>query len=284
MRAAVTSPGFARSLKPRSTQAAACRPNAPLPTTRQARDLFTHLPAPPPAEPPQREEPPPPPAAAPGRARPAQSLAALAARVLGVDLDKGQQLSDWGAPRLSPEQLAYAAADAWAGRQLALAAAALAERAAAAAAAGDGARGSDVSSQAGPDQPAPAAGPAAGGSFPAAAVPHAVRFLAGFARNFTPPAAAGGGEQGLRGEPRGAERQRRREPEGVRQLGEEWVERQRAKWAGLKPAKIPVKKGPAYDNARIQAPDGTVLCTCGRRCARRRVAKEAEGAAMEGAA
>jgi ribonuclease D len=31
--------------------------------------------------------------------------------LIGVDLSKAQQSSDWGAPRLSPEQLAYAASD-----------------------------------------------------------------------------------------------------------------------------------------------------------------------------
>src|SRR5579859_6938144 len=31
--------------------------------------------------------------------------------LLGIDLSKAQQSSDWGAPQLSPEQLAYAASD-----------------------------------------------------------------------------------------------------------------------------------------------------------------------------
>ena len=31
--------------------------------------------------------------------------------LLGVDISKAQQSSDWGAPTLSPEQLAYAASD-----------------------------------------------------------------------------------------------------------------------------------------------------------------------------
>jgi ribonuclease D len=35
----------------------------------------------------------------------------LAKEVLGVDLSKAQQSSDWGAAKLSPEQLAYAACD-----------------------------------------------------------------------------------------------------------------------------------------------------------------------------
>jgi ribonuclease D len=35
----------------------------------------------------------------------------LVKEVLGVDLSKTQQSSDWGAPRLSPEQVAYAASD-----------------------------------------------------------------------------------------------------------------------------------------------------------------------------
>jgi len=30
---------------------------------------------------------------------------------MGVDMSKAQQSSDWGAERLSPEQLAYAASD-----------------------------------------------------------------------------------------------------------------------------------------------------------------------------
>jgi DNA polymerase I len=42
----------------------------------------------------------------------ARSLASVAASVLGLELAKGLQLSDWSAPRLSRSQLAYAAADA----------------------------------------------------------------------------------------------------------------------------------------------------------------------------
>ncbi|GBQ98874.1 ribonuclease D [Acetobacter nitrogenifigens DSM 23921 = NBRC 105050] len=38
-------------------------------------------------------------------------LAALCRDLLGVDLSKQQQSSDWGAPSLTPEQLAYAASD-----------------------------------------------------------------------------------------------------------------------------------------------------------------------------
>lgn len=38
-------------------------------------------------------------------------LAALCRDLLGVDLSKQQQSSDWGAPELKPEQLAYAASD-----------------------------------------------------------------------------------------------------------------------------------------------------------------------------
>ena len=38
-------------------------------------------------------------------------LAALCRDLLGVDLSKQQQTSDWGAPDLTPEQLAYAASD-----------------------------------------------------------------------------------------------------------------------------------------------------------------------------
>jgi ribonuclease D len=39
------------------------------------------------------------------------SLRDLCRELLGIDLDKQQQSSDWGAERLSPEQLAYAASD-----------------------------------------------------------------------------------------------------------------------------------------------------------------------------
>jgi DNA polymerase I len=41
-----------------------------------------------------------------------RKLANVAAAVLGLDLSKTEQLSDWSAPRLSRSQLAYAAADA----------------------------------------------------------------------------------------------------------------------------------------------------------------------------
>jgi ribonuclease D len=39
------------------------------------------------------------------------SLKTLCREVLGVDLDKQQTTTDWGAPTLTPEQLAYAASD-----------------------------------------------------------------------------------------------------------------------------------------------------------------------------
>jgi hypothetical protein len=109
-------------------------------------------------------------------------------------------------------------------------------------------------------------------------VPRAVRYLVAFAKNFEAPppepgqhgaaataaasAAAASGGGGGRGAPGGGAA---RGEARARELGEGWVAAQRAKWAGLKPAKIPVKKGPAYENARIQAPDGVVLCTCGKR-------------------
>lgn len=38
-------------------------------------------------------------------------LAALCRELLGVEMSKHQQTSDWGAPDLKPEQLAYAASD-----------------------------------------------------------------------------------------------------------------------------------------------------------------------------
>src|SRR6185437_13532904 len=38
-------------------------------------------------------------------------LKALSKELLGVDLSKQQQTSDWGAPELTPEQLTYAASD-----------------------------------------------------------------------------------------------------------------------------------------------------------------------------
>lgn len=38
-------------------------------------------------------------------------LAALCREMLGVEISKQQQSSDWGAPELTPEQLAYAASD-----------------------------------------------------------------------------------------------------------------------------------------------------------------------------
>ncbi|GAB3594497.1 ribonuclease D [Acetobacter peroxydans] len=38
-------------------------------------------------------------------------LAALCREILGVELSKHQQTSDWGAPTLTPEQCAYAASD-----------------------------------------------------------------------------------------------------------------------------------------------------------------------------
>jgi ribonuclease D len=42
----------------------------------------------------------------------------LAALVLGFRIPKGTKTSNWAAPRLSPQQIAYAATDAWACREL----------------------------------------------------------------------------------------------------------------------------------------------------------------------
>ena len=43
---------------------------------------------------------------------------ALAAMFLGFRIPKGTKTSNWAAPRLSPAQIAYAATDAWACREL----------------------------------------------------------------------------------------------------------------------------------------------------------------------
>jgi ribonuclease D len=43
---------------------------------------------------------------------------ALAALFLGFRIPKGTKTSNWAAPRLSPAQIAYAATDAWACREL----------------------------------------------------------------------------------------------------------------------------------------------------------------------
>ena len=43
---------------------------------------------------------------------------ALAAMYLGFRIPKGTKTSNWAAPRLSPAQIAYAATDAWACREL----------------------------------------------------------------------------------------------------------------------------------------------------------------------
>ncbi len=37
---------------------------------------------------------------------------------LGFRIPKGTKTSNWAAPRLSPQQIAYAATDAWACREL----------------------------------------------------------------------------------------------------------------------------------------------------------------------
>jgi ribonuclease D len=42
----------------------------------------------------------------------------LAAMFLGLRIPKGAKTSNWAAPRLSPQQVAYAATDAWACREL----------------------------------------------------------------------------------------------------------------------------------------------------------------------
>lgn len=46
------------------------------------------------------------------------SVRALAALFLGVRIPKGSKTSNWAAPRLSPQQIGYAATDAWVCREL----------------------------------------------------------------------------------------------------------------------------------------------------------------------
>lgn len=49
---------------------------------------------------------------------PSRGLRTLAASLFGVRISKGSQCSNWSAPRLSERQVAYAATDAWIGRQI----------------------------------------------------------------------------------------------------------------------------------------------------------------------
>jgi ribonuclease D len=42
----------------------------------------------------------------------------LAGIVLGIRLTKGTKTTNWAAPRLTPQQITYAATDAWACREL----------------------------------------------------------------------------------------------------------------------------------------------------------------------
>jgi ribonuclease D len=46
------------------------------------------------------------------------SVRALAALFLGIRIPKGSKTSNWAAPRLSPQQITYAATDAWICREL----------------------------------------------------------------------------------------------------------------------------------------------------------------------
>lgn len=48
----------------------------------------------------------------------AQGLRTLAADVMGVRISKAAQCSNWGKKDLSPQQIKYAATDAWIGREL----------------------------------------------------------------------------------------------------------------------------------------------------------------------
>lgn len=50
-----------------------------------------------------------------------RGLRTLAANLMGVRISKSAQCSNWGAPRLSRHQIAYAATDAWISRELFLA-------------------------------------------------------------------------------------------------------------------------------------------------------------------
>ena len=49
-----------------------------------------------------------------------QGIRALCAQVLGKQLIKAEQQSDWGVEKLSEAQVKYAALDAWVARQIAL--------------------------------------------------------------------------------------------------------------------------------------------------------------------
>jgi len=49
---------------------------------------------------------------------PTQGLRNMAANLLGWRISKGSRCSNWSLPDLSPRQIAYAATDAWVGREL----------------------------------------------------------------------------------------------------------------------------------------------------------------------
>ena len=49
---------------------------------------------------------------------PTQGLRNMAANLMGWRISKGSRCSNWSLPDLSPRQIAYAATDAWAGREL----------------------------------------------------------------------------------------------------------------------------------------------------------------------
>ncbi|KAG2490455.1 hypothetical protein HYH03_011091 [Edaphochlamys debaryana] len=197
------------------------------------------------------------------------SLAALAAALLGRGLDKGPQRSRWGAPRLeerqareglssalTPAQIAYAAHDAWLGRELLLelyrrhVAAAGATAAAAAVAAAPA-----VAAAAMATATAAAAAPPAAPGLLAFAAPFRDVFT-GFKNNklkqalgaadataaarlggSVPGAGAGGGGGGGGG----------------------------GRVKPLKEHSLPTRKSVLYENCRLLAPDGAVLCTCGEK-------------------
>ena len=199
---------------------------------------------------------------------PPASLAALARAVLGAELDKSLQLSDWGAPDLSGAQVAYAAADALAARELAVAAYRQRQwqRRRQGEGGVDGKSSSSGSGDGGDGGSGSEGEDCEGGDGDVALV----RFLAPFARCFEAAAAAAavGGSEGEAG---GSTR-----PPKAQQLP---PAHRAAEKGGRKPpatgpaaaaaaaaaaARLQVRRAPLYSNCRIEAPDGAVLATCSR--------------------
>ncbi|PNH10564.1 Exonuclease 3'-5' domain-containing protein 2 [Tetrabaena socialis] len=201
------------------------------------------------------------------------SLQALSRQLLGRQLDKSPQRSDWGAAQLDERQVAYAAHDAWLSRELLCALHRLHQQPAALQQQQQQPRSAaDHAGSAGQPQPAQQAGgqreqqlalpeggacggPSPGPLLAAPASPPSDSLLA-FASPFA-DVFSGISHKRAGDLPGGGAKVAAAMRDGKAAAGG---------GEGVVPAgsfKLPTRKSELYENCRLLAPDGAVLCTCG---------------------